>query len=194
MSPTLDKSSAIRRFEPSDAIEICNGMFFNFYTGLPQILLRHVFRVHHWVWRAIALNFRQGWGSYVLCKRWYAYEACMNPAPSGSLALQCVKLGNVLEVRNWIIFVFCLGLPHIEWYQVCITILWRSWCVIMQEALILKPSPSVLRWNCSRKFQAVCCLDVTIITLHCYNHLRLNSQASPRVCTCSNCGFLLYCW
>ena len=94
MSPTLNESSAIRRFEPSDTIKICNRMFFDFYTGLPQILLCHVFQVHQWVWRAIALNFCQGQGSYVLCKHiniWYAYEAYMNPAPSGSLALQCVK-------------------------------------------------------------------------------------------------------
>ena len=38
MSPTLNGSSAIQRYEGSDVIEICNGIAFNFYTGLPHIL------------------------------------------------------------------------------------------------------------------------------------------------------------
>ena len=38
MSPALNGSSAIRRFEGSNAIKICNGMTFNFYTGLAHIL------------------------------------------------------------------------------------------------------------------------------------------------------------
>ena len=38
MSPALNGSSAIRRFEGSDAIEIHNEITFNFYTGLPHIL------------------------------------------------------------------------------------------------------------------------------------------------------------
>ena len=37
MSPTLNGSSAIRRFERSYAIEIRNGITFDFYTGLPHI-------------------------------------------------------------------------------------------------------------------------------------------------------------
>ena len=37
MSPALNGSSAIRRFEGSDAIEIHNGITFDFYTGLPHI-------------------------------------------------------------------------------------------------------------------------------------------------------------
>ena len=37
MSPTLKGSSAIQCFEHSDAIEICDGIIFNFYTGLPHI-------------------------------------------------------------------------------------------------------------------------------------------------------------
>ena len=29
---------------------------------------------------------------------WCVYKACMSPAPSGSLALQCVKLGDALKI------------------------------------------------------------------------------------------------
>ena len=38
----------------------------------------------------------------------------MNPAASGSLALQHVKLGDALEIRNGITFEFYVGLPHNE--------------------------------------------------------------------------------
>ena len=41
MSPALNRSSAIRRFERSDAIEIRDGITFDFYTGLPQMPLIH---------------------------------------------------------------------------------------------------------------------------------------------------------
>ena len=41
MSPTLNGSSAIWRFKGSNAIEICDGITFDFYTGLP-----HVFQLH----------------------------------------------------------------------------------------------------------------------------------------------------
>ena len=37
MSSTLNGSSAIRRFESSDAIEIRDGITFHFYTGLPHM-------------------------------------------------------------------------------------------------------------------------------------------------------------
>ena len=37
MSPALNGSSAIRRFEGSDAIEIRDGITFDFYTGLPHV-------------------------------------------------------------------------------------------------------------------------------------------------------------
>ena len=37
MSPALNGSSAIRRFEGSDAIEMRDGITFDFYTGLPHI-------------------------------------------------------------------------------------------------------------------------------------------------------------
>ena len=38
MSPTLNGSSAIRRFERSVAIEIRDGITFDFYLGLPHII------------------------------------------------------------------------------------------------------------------------------------------------------------
>ena len=37
MGPALNRSSAIRRFEGSNAIEIRNGITFDFYTGLPHM-------------------------------------------------------------------------------------------------------------------------------------------------------------
>ena len=37
MSPALNGSSAIRRFEGSDVIEIRDGITFDFYTGLPHV-------------------------------------------------------------------------------------------------------------------------------------------------------------
>ena len=43
----------------------------------------------------------------------FVYKAHMSPALSGSLALECVKLGDVLEIRDGMIFKFYLGLPHI---------------------------------------------------------------------------------
>ena len=49
-----------------------------------------VFRVHHWVWCAIALSFRWGWGSYALRGRFrysYIYIVRMSPTLSGSSAL-----------------------------------------------------------------------------------------------------------
>ena len=45
MSPTLNGSSAIRRFERSVAIEIHDGITFDFYTGLAHLLLTVVTRV-----------------------------------------------------------------------------------------------------------------------------------------------------
>ena len=38
MSPALNGSSAVWSFEGSNAIEICDGITFNFYTGLPHVL------------------------------------------------------------------------------------------------------------------------------------------------------------
>ena len=37
LSPALNGTSAIRRFEHSDTIEMCDGIIFDFYTGLPDI-------------------------------------------------------------------------------------------------------------------------------------------------------------
>ena len=37
MSPALNRSSAIRRFEGSNAIEIRDGITFDFYMGLPHM-------------------------------------------------------------------------------------------------------------------------------------------------------------
>ena len=37
MSPALNRSSALWRFERSNAIEICNEIMFSFYPGLPHM-------------------------------------------------------------------------------------------------------------------------------------------------------------
>ena len=41
MSPALNGSSAIQRFEGGDAIEIRDGINFDFYKGLPHRSLCH---------------------------------------------------------------------------------------------------------------------------------------------------------
>ena len=41
MSPALDGSSALQRFERSNAIEIRNGIMFDFYPGLPHVLAQY---------------------------------------------------------------------------------------------------------------------------------------------------------
>ena len=38
MSPALNGSSALQRFEHSNAIEIRNGIMFDFYPGLPHLM------------------------------------------------------------------------------------------------------------------------------------------------------------
>ena len=86
-----------------------------------RILFHCVFRAHHQVRRTIALSFRLGWGSYALCGRIRhscVYVAHMSLTLSGSSALQRVKLGDALEIRNGIIFNFYSGLPHLYFEQV----------------------------------------------------------------------------
>ena len=38
MSPTLSRSSALQRVKLGDALEIRDGIIFNFYPGLPHVL------------------------------------------------------------------------------------------------------------------------------------------------------------
>ena len=40
------------------------------------------------------------------------YAVHMSPALNGSSALQCFKLGNVIEMCDGVMFDFPLGLPH----------------------------------------------------------------------------------
>ena len=55
MIPALNGYSAIRRFEGSDAIEIHDGITFDFYTGLPHMFLSTLLpRVHHpWTYEKV---------------------------------------------------------------------------------------------------------------------------------------------
>ena len=41
MSPALNGSSAVWHFKRGDAIEIRNGIMFNFYTELPHVIQSH---------------------------------------------------------------------------------------------------------------------------------------------------------
>ena len=45
---------------------------------------------------------------------WYVYEACMSSAPTESLALQHVKLSDMLKIHNGMIFGFCPGNCHVK--------------------------------------------------------------------------------
>ena len=40
MGPTLNGSSALQRFECGNALEICNGIMFDFYLGLPHVIIK----------------------------------------------------------------------------------------------------------------------------------------------------------
>ena len=62
-----------------------------------RILFHRLFRAYHCVWRAIALSFCKGRGSYTLHRRiryLCIYIAHMSPALSRSSSLQHVKLGD----------------------------------------------------------------------------------------------------
>ena len=52
-----------------------------------QTLFRRVFRAHHRVWHAVALNFCQGWGSYALCRCIRYSCICMSPTLTRSSAV-----------------------------------------------------------------------------------------------------------
>ena len=41
MSPALNGSSALQRFERGNAVEIHNGIMFDFYSGLPHVFAAH---------------------------------------------------------------------------------------------------------------------------------------------------------
>ena len=56
MSPALNGSSAIRRFERSDAIEIRNRITFDFYTGLPHMRLWGPGWIGHHIYRRQETN------------------------------------------------------------------------------------------------------------------------------------------
>ena len=57
----------------------------------------------------------EGWGSYTLGKlmnTYHVYIVHMNPALSGSSALEHFERSNVIEICNRIMFDFYVGLPH----------------------------------------------------------------------------------
>ena len=41
MSPASNGSSVLLRFEHDNTVEICNGIMFDFYPGLPHIQFEH---------------------------------------------------------------------------------------------------------------------------------------------------------
>ena len=69
----------------------------------------------------------------------------MSSAPSGSSALQHVKLGDALEIRDGIIFDFYSGLPHIVCLYIqcllCLKLMVTFWELIKETLHVLgKPS------------------------------------------------------
>ena len=56
MNPALTGSSAIWHFEGSNLIEICDGITFDFYTGLPHIQSKRIFGVPWSISQSLLLN------------------------------------------------------------------------------------------------------------------------------------------
>ena len=73
-----------------------------------QILFHHTF----WTYQSLmcySAELLLEWGSHALCKCmniWCVYQVHMSPTPSGSLALQHVKLSDALQIRDRIVFDF----------------------------------------------------------------------------------------
>ena len=63
----------------------------------------------------IAQNFHYGWGSYML-RRLIRYSCIftvhMSPVLNQGSVLQGFERGNVVEIRNGLMFDFYQGLPH----------------------------------------------------------------------------------
>ena len=96
-------------------LEHCNVVIYVAVPDRNRILVHRVFWAHQRVQRATALRFRLGRGSYALCghiRYSCIYIVHMSPTLSGSSVLHRVKLGDVLEIRDRIIFDFYPGLPH----------------------------------------------------------------------------------
>ena len=83
MSPALNGSSAIRRFERSDAIEIRNGITFDFYTGLSHIYTLtlkdgggtayiHYYWMYYWMY-IYTLTLKDGGGTAYIHYYWMNY-------------------------------------------------------------------------------------------------------------------------
>ena len=71
MSPALNGSSAIRHFEHSNAIEISDGITFDFYMGLPHMIASS---------KCWSLNFHKRWGTCVL-RKMYQIFICLRARP-----------------------------------------------------------------------------------------------------------------
>ena len=71
--------------------------------GRNRTLFRCIFRLHYRVPSALAKNFHEGWGSYVLDKlmnTYHVYIALMSPTLNGSSALECFERRNGIKIRN----------------------------------------------------------------------------------------------
>ena len=113
MSPTLNGSSALQRFERGNTVKIHNRMF-DFYPGLPHMWWSRVEIEHYSVTYLIALpcpKLRASikGGAHTRCIDVSIYRMCTSPAFNGSSALQCFKCS---EIHNRILD-FYPGLPHI---------------------------------------------------------------------------------
>ena len=61
---------------------------------------------------------------------------CMSPGLNRSSVLECFKRGNVIEMRNGIMFNFYLGLPHMYCMNSLFGILVFNVCDVTTHALI----------------------------------------------------------
>ena len=93
----------------------CEELEFTYYMWQSRIQLRISSTSLSLMCYRAEFSVKGGASSYMLCKHmniWYVYKASMSPAPSNSLALQCVKLSDALVICNGIIFEYYPRLPH----------------------------------------------------------------------------------
>ena len=83
-----------------------------------RVEIKHYSVVHYRVWNVVTQNFRQGWGSYTLCKcvkySW-VYTVHMSPTRNRRTVLQRFECGKAIIIHNKIMFNFYLALPHMQY-------------------------------------------------------------------------------
>ena len=101
MSPTLNRNSVLQRFERGNAIEVRNGIMFNFYPGLPHLranaLQLHCFSMMLW-------GMRDCYYWWIFSMLVWEYKPhlffCMWASPYHLINLLC-KLEKVDMLQKW---------------------------------------------------------------------------------------------